>query len=103
MILFSGLKLLAARDEYLKNHATKELSWYQLANEIVRHWNLLKGIGYLSACMCGEPVHFSLAMSNEQRREAKFLQKMCGVCPILENEKFQARQFDFSGMLKGDT
>lgn len=99
MIEVSRLKLFDAQTDYLKFHNTDEIYWYKLANEMCRHWCLMKTIGELSASMCGEPVHFSLSMSNELRREAKLLLAVGGVCPITEKEKFHTRQFDFSNLV----
>lgn len=94
----SGMKLLEARDNWLSHGDEDYILWYCFANQIQAHWYMVHdALGCLAAAVAGGgSTHFTIAMSNETQRTARFIKELCGVCPILEPEKFDMRSnFNF--------
>ena len=94
LIGVGGLKV----EERIKAFQTgsDDILWYQLANEMLRFWYLINTVlGGLASATAGEASHFGVAMSNEQKKIADYLENIGGVHPISEKDKFNSREFDF--------
>jgi hypothetical protein len=100
MIGVHGMKLLHAKDTYLASHA-HGIEWYQFANLCLSHWYLVQDVlGRITSVTRGEAPHFGVVMNNELHKTADYLKFLTGVCPILEKERFNSRDFDFSHLRK---
>jgi hypothetical protein len=93
LIGVAGMKLFEARDNWLKHGDEDYILWYCFANEIQHYWYMIDtALGSLSAAVAGGGAdHFTMARSNEAQRSARLIEHLCGVCPILEKEKFEMR------------
>ena len=89
----SGMKVIEARDNWLERGDEDYILWYCFANQIQAHWYMVnEAIGSLCAAVAGGGAsHFNVAVQNETQRTACFIKDLCGVCPIIDKEKFDMR------------
>jgi hypothetical protein len=99
MLGIASMKLKEDVDAYKKNAQPHSIVWYTLANRIIKMWYTVDMLNKISCITEGECAHYNVAMSNEARRTAQYLKKICGVCPIQEKDRFNARDFDFKGLV----
>jgi hypothetical protein len=101
MLGVGGMRVIDYRDNYIAN-PRDEMAWYGLANEMVAFWYLVNNcLNTIGAYCAGKgPTHFNIAMNNETRRIADFLEQLGGVNPITEKDRFNSRDFNFDHLIK---
>ncbi len=101
MIGVGGMRVVDYLENFKKN-PKDEMAWYGLANEMVGFWYLINEcLNHIGAACAGKgPVHFNIAMNNETRKIADWLEKLGGVNPITEKDRFNSRDFCFDHLLE---